>query len=93
MKNIIDLIKKYNNVKKFIFLSMPFGNKIRNPYIIKFNEIIEKISNENNGIFLNYFFNQQKDPSLVNDNMHFSEKPHKLISRDIIKIVEIIKIE
>lgn len=87
LNNIVDYIKKYNNVKKFIFLSIPFGNKEKNPLIIKFNSIIEKISIQNNGEFLNYFYEQEKDDSLVSDDLHYSKKLHKLISKKLVNII------
>ncbi len=87
MNNVLHYIKKHNDVKKFIFLSIPYGTKEKNPLIIRFNSIIEKICNQNNGIFLNYFFEQQNDNSLVSDDLHYSKKLHKLIS---IKLIETI---
>jgi lysophospholipase L1-like esterase len=68
LNNVVNYIKKFNDVKKFIFLSIPYGHKEKNPLIIKFNSIIEKISIENNGEFLNYFYEQEKDSSLVSDD-------------------------
>ena len=91
LNQIIEYIKKYNTVKKFIFLSIPYGTKEKNSLIIKYNEIIDKISTENNGIFLNYFSDQENDSSLVSDDLHYSKKLHQIISKKLIEIISDLK--
>jgi len=91
LNDVIDSIKKYNNVKQFIFLSIPYGHKEKNPLIIKYNSIMEKISKQNNGIFLNYFYEQEKNISLVSDDLHYSKKLHKLISEKLVEIISDLK--
>jgi len=87
LKKIINLIKKHNNVKKFIFLSIPYGIKEKNEYVIKYNTILNKISVENNGVFLDYFYDQEKDSSLIRDEIHYSKKLHDRISEKLIEII------
>lgn len=87
LNQVIDYIKKYNAVKKFIFLSIPYATKEKNNLIIKYNDIIDKVSSENNGIFLNYFYDQEKDHSLISDDLHYSKKLHQIISKKLIEII------